>query len=98
MVRHTTEQIMTTVEDAHNIADMKNSMFPDVKNCSEIQGQTRQQSKLISLLEVEQNCIFVKMDCDLSNEMKIMSIKDFIEENTKNPQDIWSEFDRASRR
>ena len=40
---------------------------------SEIQGQTRQHSKLINLLEVEQICICVNKQekCDeISNEMK----------------------------
>ena len=50
---------MTTAEDAHNIADMKYSMFPRSENRREIQGQTLQHSKLINLLEVEQICICV---------------------------------------
>ena len=47
------------------------------------------------------------MDCDtegskqekcdeISNEMNSMSIKDFLGENTHNPQKFWSEFDRVS--
>ena len=51
MMRHTTEQIMTTVEDAHNTADDGETRS---ENRRDIQGQTRQHSKLINLLEVEQ--------------------------------------------
>ena len=65
MMRHTTEQILTTVEDARNIADIVYSMFPHSENRREIPGQTRQHSKLINLLEVEQiySCVN-KMDFD----------------------------------
>ena len=70
-MRHTTEQIMTTIEDAHNIADMKYSMLPRNENCSEIQGQTRQRSKLIILLEVEQICSCVsKIGRDIAGSKK----------------------------
>ena len=71
MMVHTTEQIMTTVEDARNIADMKYSMFPVVRHGSEIHEQTRLHSKLINLLEVEQiySCAN-KMDCDTAGSKK----------------------------
>ena len=67
----TTEQVLTRIEDAHNIVDMKYSMFPRSENCSEIQGQTRQHSKLINLLEVEQiySCAN-KIDRDTSGSKK----------------------------
>ena len=91
---------MTAVEGAHNIADMKYSMFPVVQVRRKIQGQTRQHSKLINLLEMKQiySCVN-KMDCDtasskqkcdeISIKMKNMLIKncrkkDFTEENTHN--------------
>ena len=62
MMRHTTEQIMTTAEDAHNTAD---DGEPRNENHREIQGQTQQHSKLINFLEVEQiySCVN-KMDFD----------------------------------
>ena len=67
----TTEQVLTRIEDAHNIVDMKYSMFPRSENCSEIQGPTRQHSKLINLLEVEQiySCAN-KIDRDTSGSKK----------------------------
>ena len=59
MMRRTTEQIndqfflklgtLTTIEDVHNTADTKYIVYPVAKDCSEIQGKTRQHSKLFNL-------------------------------------------------
>ena len=74
-----TEQIMT-VEDAHNTADDGETRS---ENCSEVQGQTRQHSKLINLLEVEQIHSCVKKTRDLERDRE-----DIIDGNTHNPQEI----------
>ena len=88
MMRHTYHRA--------NIADMMYSMFLRREYRREIQGQTRQHSKLINLLEAEQiySCVNKidrdtagrKQKCDeISNEIKSMSVNDFIGENTHNP-------------
>ena len=70
MMRRTTEQIidqfflklgtLTTVEEAHNTADTKCSVYPVAK--------TRQHSKWINLPRKKQICIYVnKTDCDTAS-------------------------------
>ena len=94
--------IMTTIEDADNIADMKYSMFPRSENYSEIQGPS-----VINLLEVEQihSCVN-KIDRDTAGTKKSATRSRTRWKArlsrislTKTPtirRNMWSEFDRVS--